>query len=160
VSRDDTGPIVRPLATGAEIHACAEIMSTSEPWITLRRGYDAAVALLRDPERESYVAIVGDEVVGFVIIVMRGGFIGYIQSIGARADWRGRGVGTRLLDFAEARIFRDTSNVFLCVSSFNPRARVLYERRGYRAVGELTEFIVPGHSEFLMRKTIGPLVGR
>jgi [ribosomal protein S18]-alanine N-acetyltransferase len=45
----------------------------------------------------------------------------------------------------------------MCVSSFNRDARRLYERLGYRVVGELTDYIVEGHSEILLRKTVGPL---
>ena len=47
--------------------------------------------------------------------------------------------------------------MFLCVSSFNPRARALYERLGYELVRELTDYIVAGHSELLLRKTVGPI---
>ena len=38
-------------------------------------------------------------------------------------------------------------------------ARRLYERLGYKVIGELTDSIVRGHSEFLLRKTLGPLTG-
>ena len=76
------------------------------------------------------------------------------------ADARGQGLGTRLVEFAEKRIFRDTPNVFLCVSSFNPRARALYERLGYERIGELKNYLIDGASELLMRKTIGPIRGR
>jgi RimJ/RimL family protein N-acetyltransferase len=41
------------------------------------------------------------------------------------------------------------------VSSFNPRARALYRRLGYVRVGDLKDYIVPGHSETIFRKTIG-----
>ena len=68
-----------------------------------------------------------------------------------------RGVGRRLLAFAEERIFRESPNVFLCVSSFNAGARRLYLRLGYELIGELKDYIVRGHSELLMRKTRGPL---
>ena len=47
--------------------------------------------------------------------------------------------------------------MFMCVSSFNQDARRLYERLGYHEVGELTNYIVEGHSEILLRKTRGPL---
>ena len=47
----------------------------------------------------------------------------------------------------------------MCVSSFNGGARRLYERLGYEVVGELTDYIVQGHSEILLRKTVGPLTG-
>jgi hypothetical protein len=34
-----------------------------------------------------------------------------------------------------------------------------YERQGYNVVGELTDYIVEGCSEILLRKTRGPLTG-
>jgi ribosomal protein S18 acetylase RimI-like enzyme len=88
---------------------------------------------------------------------MDGPFPGYIQTVGVEPEWRDRGVGSRLVGFAEERIFRDSPNVFMCVSSFNPDALRLYKRLGYEVIGEIREFIVKGHSEFLLRKSIAPL---
>ena len=56
--------------------------------------------------------------------------------------------------FAEKRIFNDAPNVFIYVSSFNKGAQKLYRRLGYRAVGQLKDYIIPRHSEILLRKTI------
>jgi ribosomal protein S18 acetylase RimI-like enzyme len=148
---------IRRLRIPDEVDVCAGLMSGSEPWKTLRRSYEEAFMMLTDPEREVYVAVLGGEVVGFTILRMEGIFVGYIQTVGVLPGWRNRGIGTRLIDFAERRIFERFPNVFLCVSSFNMEARRLYERLGYDEVGELKDFIVPGHSEILMRKTIGPL---
>ena len=148
---------VRPLATAEEAAACARMMCASEPWITLRRDFDAALRLVRDPVREVHVASLDGRLAGFVILVMTGAFVGYVQSICIAPERRGRGLGTRLMAFAEERILRETPNVFLNVASFNPEARRLYERLGYEVVGELRDYIVPGHSEILMRKTTGPL---
>jgi len=33
----------------------------------------------------------------------------------------------------------------------------LLEEEGYEVVGELRDYIVPGHAEWLLRKTTGPL---
>lgn len=156
---EGSDPAIRRLSTDAEAARCAQLMATSEPWLTLGRNYDVALALLRDPSRESYVALLDGEVAGFVILLMTGALVGYIQTVCVAPEHRGHGLGTRLVAFAEERIFRDSPNVFLCVSSFNPRARDLYLRLGYREVGELADFIVPGHSEILLRKTLGPLQG-
>jgi len=150
---------IRRLKIPDEADVCAGLMSGSEPWKTLRRSYEEAFMMLTDPAREVYVAVLGGEVVGFTILRMEGVFVGYIQTVGVMPGWRNRGIGTRLIDFAERRIFERFPNVFLCVSSFNAEARRLYERLGYDEVGELTDFIVPGHSEILMRKSIGPLSG-
>ena len=140
-----------------EARACAEIMATSEPWITLGRGFEHSLALVRDVSREVYVATIDGEVAGFVILVLRGAFVGYIQTIAVREDCRGRGLGSQLMAFAERRIFRESPNAFICVSDFNTRARKLYERLGYVVVGELRDFIATGYSEWLLRKSIGPL---
>ncbi|MDD5628356.1 MAG: GNAT family N-acetyltransferase, partial [Elusimicrobia bacterium] len=148
--------IRRPAGT-EELEACARIMSGQEPWLTLRRGYDQALALLKNPEREVYVAAAGGTVDGFIILAMGGAFPGYIQTIALAPDRQGRGIGSRLIAFAEKRIFRESPNAFICVSDFNPGARRLYERLGYQLVGELKDYVVAGHSELLLRKSIGPL---
>jgi len=150
--------VIRPLATDDEARVCAEIMSTTEPWLTFGRSFQQSLEILRDPAREVYVALDAREgVAGFAILVMGGAFVGYIQSLAVRDAWRGRGLGTALIAFAERRILRETPNVFICVSSFNPGARRLYERLGYQVVGELLDYMVRGHSEILLRKTTGPL---
>lgn len=134
-------------------------MATSEPWLTLGRDVAASLGLLGDEAKEVYVAVAegADDPVGFVILDMRGAFAGYIQSVAVREDWRGRGLGTALIAHAEQRVFRDSPHVFMCVSSFNGRARALYERLGYEAIGELRDQFVRGHSEWLLRKSLGPL---
>jgi|SRR5690348_4035326 len=159
VEVDEQSVVVRALESDEEARACARIMATSEPWLTLGRTYEESLEVVCDPAREVYVATPVDapEVVGFLILDMRGTFVGYLRSVAVREDWRGRGLGSRLIAFAETRIFRDHPNAFLLVSSFNPRARALYERLGYEEIGELRDYILRGHSEFLLRKSIGPL---
>ena len=148
---------IRPLASADEARGCAQMMCSSEPWVTMGRTFDESLAIVKDTSREVYVAGDAGRLLGFIIINMRGAFIGYIQIVCVDARARGGGLGTRLIEFAEQRIFRDTSNVFLCVSSFNVRARALYERLGYEKVGELKNYLIDGASEILMRKTTGPL---
>ncbi|MBN1824630.1 MAG: GNAT family N-acetyltransferase [Candidatus Eisenbacteria bacterium] len=148
---------IERLEGARETEACARMMAESEPWITLRRGYEGCLALLRSPDREVWVARADGRPVGFAVLVLRGAFVGYLQSLVVEPALRGRGIGTRLLRFAEERILRESPNVFVCVSSFNPGARRLYERLGYREVGTLDDYIVPGHAEILLRKTIGPI---
>jgi ribosomal-protein-alanine N-acetyltransferase len=148
---------ILPLSTEDEAERCARLMSTSEPWMTLGRSYEASLRILTDDQRERYVAYVGDELAGFLVLNLAGAFVGYIQTVCVAPEFRGRGLGSQLLAFAEERIFPAHPNVFMCVSSFNRSARRLYERLGYTVVGELTDYIVAGHSEILLRKTRGPL---
>lgn len=149
--------MIERLQNDDDARACAAMMCTTDPWITIGRGFDECLTAVADPTREVWVARDDGAVRGFIIINMRGAFIGYIQTVCVDVSARGSGLGSQLVAFAEERIFRETPNVFLCVSSFNPRARALYERLGYEVIGELKDYIIEGASEILMRKSIGPL---
>lgn len=140
----------------ARVEACARMMAASEPWVTLQRSLEASVRTLGDSGKELYAVSDGDGIVGFALLDMRGPLAGYVQSVCVRPDQRSRGLGTALIEWVEDRVYRESPNVFLCVSSFNGRARRLYERLGYEVVGELSAFIVRGHDEVLYRKTRGP----
>jgi [ribosomal protein S18]-alanine N-acetyltransferase len=151
--------VIERLQSEAEAAACARLMVNSEPWITLGRSYEASLKMVQDPTREVYLARDDAGLAGFLILCMTGAFVGYIQTICIEPDRRGQGLGSRLIQFAENRILEESPNVFMCVSSFNHAARSLYERLGYRVVGELSDYIVEGYSEILLRKTRGPLAG-
>jgi ribosomal-protein-alanine N-acetyltransferase len=148
---------IRKLEQSSEVEVCARMMASSEPWITLRRNYEESIKTLTAPSKEVYLAIANGEIAGFIILNMQGAFIGYIQTVCVAPAWRSKGIGTKLLTFAEERILRETPNVFMCVSSFNQKAQRLYRRLGYEVVGELKDYIIAGHSEVLLRKTIAPL---
>lgn len=133
-------------------------MAESEPWLTLGIGFDQAWRTLSHPARELYVAQVGGVVAGFALVAMEGVLSGYLQTIGVAAAFRGRGFGARLLEHVEARVFREKPNVFLFVSSFNAGARRFYAAHGYETIGEVKDFLVSGHGEWLMRKSRGPVL--
>lgn len=147
--------LIRPWQNDdAEARACAEMMATTDPWLTLGRNFDQCLAFLTDGQKEIHVAAGdGGEPLGFIVLNMRGAFVGYIQTICVSAAARGQGVGSALMQFAEERIFRESPNVFLCVSAFNTGAQRLYERLGYERVGVMHDYIARGYDEIFMRKT-------
>lgn len=147
-------PIEIGEATTEEREWCARLMAASEPWITLRRGYEALLPGALDPEYVVLVARRGGAACGFIRIHPRGvAGSPYVASVAVTEAERGRGVGTALLYATEAR-YPKARYVFLCVSSFNAGARALYERHGYRLVGELPDYVVDGHAELLMGKRL------
>jgi ribosomal-protein-alanine N-acetyltransferase len=157
VAGDDTFAL-RRLASPDEAAQCAAIMSSSDPWLTLGRGFEASLAGINEAGQEVFVALdAAGRVAGFVLLVMQGAFIGYVRTIAIHASRRSRGLGAALLGAVERHVHRTSPNVYLCVSSFNPRARAFYERLGYSLVGELTDYFVRGYSELLMRKSLAPL---
>jgi ribosomal protein S18 acetylase RimI-like enzyme len=141
----------------ADFKLCARLMAATEPWLTLKRDYSACLSSVAAPLREVYAAKKNGTTLGFIILQMTGTFKGYIQTICVAPQARGRGIGTLMIEFAERRVFRETPNVFMCVSSFNKGARRLYKKLGYTKSGTLRDFITKGFDEFLLRKTLGPL---
>lgn len=141
------------------LQQCAAMMFRSEPWITFGRDRQGCAESLHGDYKEVYVVTRGTTLLGFAVLQMEGTFKGYIQSICIAPEARGKGLGSSLLEFCEQRIFEVSPNVFICVSSFNTDAARLYYRAGYHKVGELSSFMASGHSEILLRKTIGPIAG-
>jgi ribosomal-protein-alanine N-acetyltransferase len=146
---------IRPLRDETEARHCAAFLVASEPWITLGMTFAQAMQRLTNPAREVLVATTHDQVVGVLILDLNGVLNGYVQILGVHPEWRNRGVGKQLIMWAENRIYRQSPNVFLCVSSFNAGAQRFYTRLGYQPIGELPDFLKQGCSEILMRKTRG-----
>jgi ribosomal protein S18 acetylase RimI-like enzyme len=134
---------------------CRRLILGTEPWITL--AYDEANvrAIVRSALRENLlVARSGDRIVGFALSTP-GILLGeYLKILVVDDAHRLDGVGRKLMDALEQRAFRSWPNVYLCVSDFNHGARQFYRRLGYTEVGLLTELLIPGRDEVLMRKSI------
>jgi len=136
---------------------CAQLMSETDPWITLQRDYNSCMDAMHGDYKEVYIVKRNYQVLGFIVLQMAGVFKGYIQSICVSPDARSSGIGTELIRFAEKRIFSVSPNVFMLVSTFNTKAADLYFRLGYKKIGILENFAANGLDEFLLRKTIGSL---
>jgi ribosomal-protein-alanine N-acetyltransferase len=143
------------LADDREKDLAAHLLSTSEPWITLHISGEQCSKNCHNPEFLLYIAYKKDKPAGIIILDPQG-IAGspYIKSIAVYPEFRGEGIGTMLLNFAEDLFRADAKHFFICVSSFNERARKLYEKFGFKAVGEFRDFIIEGASEILMHKRL------
>ena len=148
-------PAVLP-ATEDERDWVASLMARSEPWITLGATKQDCDRACHDAGYLLYVAHRDGRPRGAILLERRG-LAGspYVKSIAVEEASRSGGVGSALLAFAENLFRGEARHLFLCVSSFNLRARTLYERRGYQAVGELEDYVIDGASEILMQKRLG-----
>jgi ribosomal-protein-alanine N-acetyltransferase len=149
--RESTGRIIpmRP----SHIPACDEIAALSQPWKSLREGIDFARYVTL---KQAYVCVSGRETTGFVIFTAEPVFArgGYLRAIGVAPARRGQGIGRRLMSFAETATARRSPNLYLCVSSFNCKARLFYKGLGYTRVGTVPGLIAPGTSEYIYWKRL------
>lgn len=135
---------------------CAKLMASNEPWITLKRDLQACRATLLRPGAELFIAKseTRSEPVGFILLAPHG-FAGspYIAAVAVASDTQSHGIGTELLHFTEHH-FQGRQHLFLLVSSFNHRAQQFYRRHGFVPLGEINDYIVPGHSELIFHKRL------
>ena len=127
---------------------CALMMSKSDPWITLEMGFDLCKQAFTGVSKEVYIIKHSGEIAGFVILQMEGTFKGYIQTICIVENYRGNGLGHKLLNFCEEYILKISPNIFICVSSFNTDALRLYSNFGFKIIGELNNFVKEGFTIF------------
>ena len=133
----------------------AEVMAESDPWITLGRDLAACRRVCLNMDYQVFVARREQHRLGFALAHRRG-VVGspYLATLAVASEHRGYGIGTRLLRFVEQHYRPEARHLFICVSSFNPRARRLYERVGYTPVGEIQDYFIDGASELLMHKRL------
>jgi ribosomal protein S18 acetylase RimI-like enzyme len=139
--------------TRSHIPACNEIVTSSEPWKTLRESVDFLPSIKR---KHAFVAVIEGAVAGFVIFTHEPVFArgGYLRAIGVAPALRGFGIGKLLMDFAEKTTAKQAPNFFLCVSSFNRSAQAFYRKSGYKKVGKIDGLIRKGASEYIYWKRI------
>jgi ribosomal protein S18 acetylase RimI-like enzyme len=142
-------------ATREERDWAAELFLSSEPWKTLGITYENLKAICHDPEYLVYVAYIENEPCGVIILDPRGvAGAPYIKSVLVEEKYRSHGIGAALIAFGENFFKQKSPHIFLCVSSFNQKSRLFYERLGYSVIGELKDHIKQGESEILMYKRI------
>ncbi len=107
--------------------------------------------------KQMHVAIdSSQEVTGFAYICPEGMFakLPYLRTIAVRADLRGQGIGNRLLEYFESSHSNNANQLYLLVSSFNSKAKKLYEQVGYEQVGMIKDWAIKGVDEYIMMKRL------
>ncbi len=147
---------IRPM-TPADIPGCARWIAETPLWQRYHVTEQSIGERLRAGLEEGatiYVADRAGEVLGFLWLVERGAFArsDYVQLIGVRPSDRSRGVGRALMEFAEAKSAAVGRDLFLLVSDLNTDAQRFYQRLGYRQVGKLDDYVVPGVTELIYHR--------
>lgn len=130
-----------------EAKECALLMSSCEPWVTLKRSYDDSLKTFLDRSNETYIVKTQESIIGFITVNCQGSLTPYIRSVALLPEYRNKGIGTHLIKSVEKIYSPVSRNIFICVSSFNEKAKKLYLYLGYKIVGELENYIITGQSD-------------
>jgi len=154
-------PVIRDMAA-RDREAVMQLLAESDPWKKL--GYTAGdwdrIFCPVPQGRDSYVAELDGRVAGIAIVKQKFLLGDYLELLGVAGWARKQGIGDRLLTHIERLVFERTKNVFACVSDFNQQARDFYKKQGYQEIGPMPNFLIPGSSEILLRKSAGPARGQ
>jgi ribosomal protein S18 acetylase RimI-like enzyme len=137
------------------------LMVASSPWNRLYFTVEQCQSHLAHPAVRVHGARdTSAQMLGFVASMELGiGFEPLLEYICVREEFRGRGVGTLLIEYFENTLFASADNLYLFVSDINPEAARLYRRLGYSQVGSLPNYNLPMQTEYFFRKTRRPRQG-
>lgn len=142
-----------------QIHLCAQMMSRSDPWHALFFSEEECEQMLREQNIVVHGWISEEEglLAGFMATAALGiGSEPLLEFLCVNESGRNLGIGSALMAMFEDILFPNADNLYLFVSDINPDAVRLYERLGYRRIGELPDFNLVGQTEYFYRKTRRP----
>jgi ribosomal protein S18 acetylase RimI-like enzyme len=143
-----------------DIEHCVEMTITSYPWTAFGLKADGARKFFYDRLNKNrvFVAVLKNEIVGFIAIKRNILFANYIRRIVVREDMRGKKVGAELMKFIEDLTVKEgLPNVFLITTTDNDQAVAFYKRIGYEIIGRIPDFVRKGMDEYILWKSKGSI---
>ena len=113
------------------------------------------IGVLTLPNVVRLKAVVDDRMVGFIAADIRPSQqMAWIATIGVLPEYRGRGIGSALLEATEQQLQVDSIRLNVRVSN-HPAIR-LYKSFGYQQVGRWPQYYSDGEDALIMEKELGP----
>jgi ribosomal-protein-alanine N-acetyltransferase len=110
---------------------------------------------------KTWVAEEKSEVAGFLIASRQPPSVGHIVTIDVVERWRGRGVGTLMMDAAEKWAHREgVRSIYLETAEDNTAAQRFYAGRGYRKVERIENYYTDGTAAWVMMKGLNKTTNR
>lgn len=143
--------------TNEQAIALAEMLSISEPWVSLKFSVTALTSYLsrEDASLRRYVIFVDANLAGVICVRhpwLRGP---YIELLGMFPNYRGKGIGKQVLAWAETEARCEAKNLWVMASSFNHQALNFYQSLGFHPIGPIQGLVTPEYDEILLRKCLG-----
>ncbi len=133
------------------------LLSRIDPWARYAYTGDALTAFLANEEPGApRFAIKADRVIAGAISIRNNWLRGpYLQFLGILPGYQSHGIGGAILDWFEneARGI-GAQNLWVAASEFNTRALSFYEKHGFNRIATLSDLVVEGSSEILLRKRL------
>ncbi|MFY9641500.1 MAG: GNAT family N-acetyltransferase [Rhodomicrobium sp.] len=148
--------LLRPLSPeNAEKFGAA--LAAMPPWSVIGWPAELLTAAFRrqPPSVRRFELLSGGELAGIVTIQAPFLHGPYLQLLAILPDFQGLNLGLSVLQWMEQQArAEEARQLWLCVSSFNVRARKFYERFGFEEVAVLDKLASEASDEIFMRKRL------
>jgi ribosomal protein S18 acetylase RimI-like enzyme len=153
----DAGPIALRRLSGEAADTLGGALAAMPPWSVIGWSAERMVrAIGRDlPGIYRFEVRAQNQLAG--IVTIQNPFLHgpYLQLLAVLPAFQGQKIGLTLLDWMETQAREQESRqLWLCVSTFNTRARAFYERFGFEAVAVLDRLASEVSDELFMRKRL------
>ena len=91
------------------------------------------------------------EIAGVMVVLMEGfAELPYLALLGVKKKYRGMGIGKKFLSvFIGLAEQSGAPNMFIMTSTFNIRAKQLYESVGFKKIGIIPDYLIKGIDEII-----------
>jgi ribosomal protein S18 acetylase RimI-like enzyme len=114
---------------------------------------DELSRFIRHRQAKTWVAHSGNNIVGFLILEREPQKVGHLVTIDVVESCRGAGVGSALMQTAEAWSKREELRlIYLETADDNRTAQLFYSARGYAKVEEIARYYPNGRTAWVMVK--------
>jgi len=102
------------------------------------------------------------EIVGVMVVLMEGfAELPYLALLGVKKGYRGMGIGKKFLAvFIGLAEQSGAPNMFIMTSTFNVRAKKLYESVGFKKIGVIPSYLLAGIDEIMFVRPNSKLKNR
>lgn len=145
--------------TAEHIPACVRILTENELWKRYGVTPNGAEHMFTTALTEGAAILTArlrGQTAGFAWYALHGAWdrSAYLRLIGILPEFQGQGIGEHLLQAVEAAAAKNVDDIFLLVTDSNTGAQRFYQRQGYRQVGSIPDYVVPGIAEFIFHKRL------
>jgi ribosomal protein S18 acetylase RimI-like enzyme len=155
-AHDLGGLSLQPL-THSNAEILGQALASMEPWATIGWPPERMVRALQHerPSMHRFEVLAGAGLAGIITIQEPWLHGPYLQLLAILPAHQGKGFGQRLLTWMEAEArSSEMRQLWLCVSTFNTKARRLYERFGFHPQSVIEQLASGASDELLMRKRL------
>jgi ribosomal protein S18 acetylase RimI-like enzyme len=153
----DTGAgLLRPLSP-ANAGPLGEALAAIPPWSTIGWPASRLVATLKNWPTgvRRFELLVEGELAGTISIQYPFLYGPYLQLLAILPGYQGRGLGLACLEWMEREArAAEARQLWLCVTSYNTRARAFYKRFGFEEAALLDKLATDVSDEVFMRKRL------